>query len=147
MISPVHFDDASGVTLIELLLVVAIIAIVGAMTTPFLSRFVLRSNHNTSIERVISGMRKAQAYAMDGKNGATWGVCRIGNTVRMFSGSCNAPTTAEDYVLPGTVTVSTINSTIFNVRGEPSAALSFTISSSIRTSTISMNIAGGVTVN
>ncbi len=147
MISRVHFDDETGITLIELLLVVAIIAIIGLMTTPFLSRFVLRSNHSTSVEKVVSGIRKAQAYAMDGKNGATWGVCRIGNTVRMYSGNCNAPTTREDYVLPSTVSVSNINATTFNVRGEPSSALSFTISSSIRTTTVSMNIAGGMTVN
>lgn len=56
-----------GLTLIEIIMVIAIIVILGAATTPFLSSFVLRNNTETSQDKVISSIRKAQNYAMNEK--------------------------------------------------------------------------------
>lgn len=138
---------SKGITLIELLLVVAIIALLGATTTPFLSRFVLQTQFDASLDKVVSSIRKAQQYSMSEKISTGWGVCLIGNTVRMFLGSCNSPTIAEDFVIPQTVSIQGLSTTTFNTRGEPSNALSITISTAIDSKTISVNSAGGMTNN
>lgn len=136
-----------GFTLIELLLVIAIVAILGAATTPFLSRFVLQTNFDSSEEKVISTIRKAQEYAMDGKNGETWGVCLSGNSLRLYSGSCANPTISENFTIPTTVNISGFSDTTFNTRGEPSGSLSITVSTSLESSEILLNSAGGLNVN
>ena len=145
-----HFVFAkysAGITLIELLLVIALIALIGAATTPFLSRFVLQTNHDTTIDNLISSIRKAQTYAMDGKNGETWGVCNTSGMIRFYSGSCGSPTYQENFSIPGSISLSGLSDTTFNQRGEPSGTLSISISSDIDNNTVVINSAGGITVN
>ena len=134
-------------TLIEILLVVAIITIIGVSSTPFLSRFVLQTNFDSVVEKLIGSIRKAQEYAMDGKNGVVWGVCKSTNNIRLYSGSCNSPTISENFSIPSTVTVTGLNDANFNLRGEPSSPLSVTINTTIETKTIQLNSTGGLTIN
>lgn len=136
-----------GVTLIELLLVLSIIAVLGTATTPFLSRFVTANNLDTTRDNVIGTIRKAQQYAMDGKNDATWGACVTGTNIRLFQGTCTTPTFSEDFSIPTSVTVSGFAETTFSKRGEPSGAVTITISSATGSHTVSINAAGGITVN
>lgn len=137
-----------GLTLIELLMVIAIFAIIAASSTPFLSNFILRNNYETTVDKVVSTIRKAQQYAMDGKNDVTWGVCLSGNSIRLFSGSCALPTFSEDFDTPSSVTITGLNETTFStLRGEPSSALSITITTDIGTQTVTMNTAGGMEIN
>lgn len=136
-----------GITLIELLLVISIIAVIGLVTTPFLSRFVLQTNFDTTVETLVSSLRKAQGYAMDGKNSVVWGVCKSENKIRLYAGSCVTPTTSENYSIPGSVTVDNLNATAFNLRGEPSGALSILVRTGLESAIIEVNTAGGITVN
>lgn len=137
-----------GITLIELLLVTAIIAIIGASVSPFLSNFILRNNLETTTDKIIGTIRKAQSYAMDGKDDATWGVCLSGGNLRLYSGSCLSPTRSEDFSVPGRVTISGLNDTTFSkLRGEPSNALSITIGTDIDSQTVTVNAVGGMTIN
>lgn len=136
-----------GFTLIELLLVIAIIAIIGASTTPFLSRFVLQTNFDSTTDRFIGAIRKAQGYAMDGKDNQTWGICRSGSNIRTYSGSCNSPVISEDVSIPTSVTISNFSDTTFNTHGEPSNSLSVQISTTIESINIELNSAGGINTN
>ena len=136
-----------GLTLIELLIVIAIIGILGAATTPFLSNFVLRSAFDTTVDRAISSIRKAQNFAMDGRNNETWGVCVTESKIRVYAGSCDSPTISDNFSFPDTVTVSGLNDTTFSsTRGEPSQTLSITISSTLDSATITLNSAGGLEI-
>lgn len=138
----------SGITLIELLIVIGIVAIIGASASPFLSNFILRNNLETTTDKVVGTIRKAQNYAMDGKNNATWGVCLSGSNLRLFSGTCALPTFSEDFEVSGSVTVTGFSETTFGkLRGEPSGTLSITISTGIDSHTVKVNTAGGMTVN
>ena len=137
----------NGFTLIEILLVIAIIAILGASTTPFLSRFVLQTNYDSIVDKVIASVRKTQEYAMDGKNGTVWGICKFSNNIRLYSGSCNSPTMSENFSIPNTVTVTGLNDTTFNIRGEPSTPISVTVNTILETMTVQLNSAGGITIN
>lgn len=137
-----------GVTFVELLLVISIIAIIGAATSPFISRFVLQNNHGNSVERLISTIRKAQNYAMDGKNNEVWGVCLNSGNIRLFSGSCNTPSFSEDFNVPQSVSITGLNETTFSrLRGEPSSVINVTISSTIDSVNIIVNSVGGMEIN
>jgi len=144
-----------GFTLIELLSVIGIIAVVGASASPFISRFILQNNLETTTDKVIGSIRKAQNYAMDGKNNWSWGVCITGSNLRLFGGvsspTCTTNDFTEDFIISGSVSVSGLNETVFSkLRGEPNPSnglSSVSIQTSIGSNTISVNSAGGVDVN
>lgn len=137
-----------GITLLELLIVISIFAILIGAASPFLSRFYLQSNLDTTVDMLVSTVRKAQSYSMDQKNGSSWGVCVNGSNLRLFQGTCNAPTINEDYGIPGNITVSGLPSITFSTgRGEPTATFSATVSSQIGSHTVQVNTAGALTIN
>lgn len=135
----------SGITLIEILLVISIIAILAAASSPFLSSFIMRNNHDVTLNRVLGSLRKAQTYSMTLKNDAVWGVCETSGVLRLYRGSCGSPDYSEDYELPSVVSVTGLNDTTFSFgRGEPSVTSSISISSSLDSDTIVINEAGGI---
>jgi len=139
-----------GVTLIELLVTIAIIGIIGAVASPFVSSFINRINYETTADKVVSVIRKAQGYAMDGKNGAVWGVCLTGSNLRLFSGSCSSPTFSEDFSIQSTTTITGLTTTTFSLRGEPNPSgglTSVTVTSSVGSRTVSVNAGGGISLN
>lgn len=138
----------AGITLIEILLVIAIIAILAAAIAPFLSSFVLRNNHDIARDRLLGSFRKAQSYSMTKKNGAIWGVCLSDSTtIRLYRGSCNSPAYSEDYGFNSNITISGFSNVTFSKhRGEPSASVSTTITSSQSSDTITVNSAGRIAI-
>ena len=138
----------SGITVIEIIMVIAILAIVASTSVPILSNFILRNNLTNVSNQIIGSIRKAQDYAMNGRDGAVWGVCQSGNSIRLFSGSCASPSYFEDYTISSSIIVSGLSETTFSpLRGEPSSALSVTITTGIGSSSVIMNIAGGMDIN
>jgi len=138
-----------GVTLIELLLSIAIIGIIGAVASPFVSSFIVRVQYNTTVDKTLSVIQKAQGYAMDGKGTGVWGVCTTGSVLRLFSGTCLLPVFAEDFTIPSIVSVAGLSETTFSLRGEPVplAGLSaITISARTNQTTIRVNAGGGIQV-
>lgn len=145
-----RFIRKNGFSLIELILVVAIISIIAASTAPFISRFLTENNLEVATDKVISTVRKSQAYAMANKDNQTWGFCMRGNSIRLYSGSCTTPTHNEDFALTR-VTVNGLTDVNFTgtagARGEPSNSVVITISNDAGVRTVSMNAAGGITIN
>lgn len=133
-----------GLTLIEVLLVVALFAIIAASSTPFYSRFVVQNQLSSASTRIISSLRKAQQYAIDGRGDAVWGVCLDAGVVRMYSGSCASPTTSDDFELPSVVDVTGLSDVFFSQRGEPNSPTTITISTPIGTEEITINQAGKI---
>lgn len=137
----------SGFTLVELILVVAIIAIVAASGAPFLARFMVVNNLENAVDRTVGSLRKAQAYAMDNKNDAVWGVCVNSGRIRLFRGTCTTPTHSEDFNLEGVSISGFTEVTFTNERGEPSSAVTITLTNQLGTRTITMNSTGGMNIN
>ena len=137
-----------GFGFIEMILVVAVIISLGVLVIPFAGTFVLTNNFEMTANEVVGKIRKAQSYALDGKDGQTWGVCLSGRTLRLFSGSCTTPVFSETSTVPDNVSVAGLTETTFSkFRGEPSAPLSVTIQTTQSSKTISVNRAGGIEVN
>lgn len=134
-----------GFTLIELLLVVSITTIVAAASTPFLSRFILVNSLNTTQKTLSSMIKKSQAYAMQGKDNQTWGVCFDNQILTLFSGSCNSPSYSENFAVPSSITLTGLNTITFNTKGEPDQEVSITIQSAIQSQTFDVNSLGAIT--
>ena len=142
--------NKNGITLIELLIVIAILGILSVSATPLVGKFILRNEYQVTTDKVISIIRKAQGYAMDNKNDSVWGVCTTGNTIRLFRGTCGAPVFSEDFVIPTTITISGLTTTTFNLRGEPNPSNglgSVIVSTNIGSMSATVNSSGGLMIN
>lgn len=137
-----------GLTLIELLLMIALLAVIAGVTTPILGRTLLSFQVQSSEDRVLGALYKAQVYSMHHRLGAQWGVCVSGGNLRLFAGSCASPTYAENWPVPSGVTISGLSSVTYGIyRGEPSSTPTISIVSDLGTRQISINRIGGLDVN
>lgn len=144
-LSPSRSSKNTGITLIELLLVVALIAILGTMTAPFAGQLYQRVNLETATSNVLVALHKAQANSLEGKANGAWGICQNAGKIRVYLGTCVSPTQKEDFDIPNTVIVAGLNDTSFSrMRGEPSGTLSITVSNLAGSNTLTANIAGGI---
>ena len=76
-----------GFTLIELLLVISIVLIIGTFSVVFFSRFLTQNAVANSQDQLITELRKAQIYAMMGKQNGNWGVRFGSNKITLFQGN------------------------------------------------------------
>jgi type II secretory pathway pseudopilin PulG len=136
-----------GLTLIELILVVALIILIAALSAPFATGTLSRTGNRSYSDSVISTLRKAQMYSMQKKGGSIWGICLTETAIRVYRGSCNTPIQKEDTTISSAGTITGLLDTTFSaVRGEPSNTLSITVSSQNETTNIILNQAGGITI-
>lgn len=138
-----------GFTFIELIIVIAVILILGIGATPTFINLLAKNNLNTVTNGFKSSLRKAQSYAISGKdNNAVWGVCIFGQNIRLFSGSCSSPARKEEISITNGVNISGFSTVTFeDLRGEPSSAFTFTLSNQAGTKNIIINSAGNVNSN
>lgn len=143
-----YSNKKTGFTLIELILVIALMLTVGTMVAPFAGGFLIRVYHETTVNSLVSALHRAQSLSLDGKSNTTWGICQTGNLIRVYTGSCASPTIKEDTSVPSTVTISGLSDITFaRTTGEPSGTLSISVSSDAGTKTITLNAIGVVDVN
>lgn len=90
-----------GFTLIELILVIAIVLTIGILSNVFYGQFLLRNAVSDTTDRVVGALRQAQWYSVTGKNGGRWGVKVSDDSVTVFQGnSYGSRDTSLDRVLP-----------------------------------------------
>ncbi len=112
----------NGFSLLELILVVAILAIVGGISGISATGLLARNSLGNNTARMKDNFRKAQAYSMQGKDGEVWGVCKLNNKIRIFSGSCAGATKYEESAIVGATEISEFGDIVFEkVSGETSA--------------------------
>lgn len=147
---PVRLGGVSmqkGLTVIEILIVIAIVAIIGASVAPFLSRFILANSLETTKNELVGTLRKAQENSLNEKAGSVWGVCFVSNNIRLYSGTCAVPSYSEDFTKPSVISLSGLQDTTFsNLTGEPSNQLSISLSTQIDSTLIEMNEIGGLDI-
>lgn len=138
----------AGFTLIELILVVTLILIIATISTFYNSQWYFQNSLDSTKNMLISSIRKAQSYSIVKKNGVTWGVCLIGQTIRMFGGSCDSPLIKDDYNMPTNINIDGLDTITFSqFRGEPNSFQNISLSSNNKTYNLIINSAGGISVN
>lgn len=137
-----------GFTLIELLLTIAIVLILGGMTSPFLARFLTQNNVANVSDQLTGQMRKAQIYAMMGKKNGAWGVTVDNGAIVLFQGNSFASRNSaldERFNLNTVITISGLTEVVFSkITGLPSVTPTIAISGNNTTKTLVVNSQGVV---
>lgn len=141
-----------GFTLIEVILVVAIILIIGTMSSAFYARFILQNGAINTQDQLVQSLRKAQLYAMLSRKSNTsgWGVSYGSNTITVYQGpNYTGRTTSldETFSVNPSVTVSGLTDINFaRISGTPTpSTLTITITNNNTNRTITVNQMGMVT--
>lgn len=130
-----------GFTFIELILVLAITAILIAASAPFYSRFIMQNSVSNAKDRFVAAIHKAQSYSMAGKDDSTWSVSFAGNEVRMTRVSDN--TVFDSFNLDQNTQIANFSSVTFSkLLGQPDQTFSMTITDRGQVRNISMNSQG-----
>lgn len=136
-------------TLIELLLVVALMFILASSSTAFYSRFLIQNSVIAIQDQVIGNLRKAQTNAMAGKQNSNWGVYVASGAIILFSGdSYAARNTALDErsAYANSVAVSGPTEIVFSkVSGIPNTSGTISISGQGTSKSVIINSQGMVT--
>ncbi|MEK7067868.1 MAG: prepilin-type N-terminal cleavage/methylation domain-containing protein [Patescibacteria group bacterium] len=138
-----------GFTLIELILVVALISIITAMSAVFYSRFLTQNAVLNTVDQLAGQLHKAQIYAMAGKQNSNWGVNYGSQIITLYSGNSYDTRTAafdEKFTVNSNISVSGLTDLNYaRVTGLPiPTETTMTISGNNNTKTITVNSYGVV---
>lgn len=137
-----------GFTFIELILVVALISIVTAMSAVFYTRFLTQNAVLNTVDQLVGQMHKAQIYAMSGRQGSNWGVNYSSSVITLYSGnSYLARNNAfdEKFSVNSNITVSGFSDINFNrLTGVPNVTPTIIITGNNNTKSIIINSQGGI---
>jgi type II secretory pathway pseudopilin PulG len=75
-----------GFTVIEMLLVVAFIAMLAGISAPIYMSFQNRNELNVATTVLVQSLRRAQTLSRSMENDLSWGVYLEGNTLTIFNG-------------------------------------------------------------
>ena len=142
-----------GVSIVELILVIAIVVILSAIAYPFGVSFLARNHLKNKTNEIVSSLRIAQINSISGKEDSQWGIYIDSDNIIMYMGSSYVPPgTDQDqsYEIPGAISISP-NPTelVFDkLNGDPSSTATITVTNSLGNSnTITVNEVGIVDVN
>lgn len=147
-----------GFTLIELVLVIAIIGAVTAVTVPLYNDYQIRSDLNLATTQSTQGLARAKILAQSGKDGSAWGFYIPSGT--LYKGENYAtrdPQYDEVYPMPSTIVINGLTEVSYSKgEGKPSntgestlTAISgdtTTVEISVQTSGVAMNQTDKITI-
>jgi Tfp pilus assembly protein FimT len=137
--------SVTGVTLLELLLVIAVILIIGTLSAPFYSRFIVQNSVTDTSDKLVGSLRKAQTYSMTGKRNGSWGVRFTSSPRQVVLFLQGSSSFNEVYPIPASVSVSGLTQDItFTKAGVPSSGATITISGGNTQETVTLNSEGMV---
>lgn len=113
-----------GLTLIELLLTLAAITLLSALSIPFFMTFQVSSQSDTAGQEIIQSLRRAKIKAIAAENDDNWGLAVKDQKITIFKGSdlnSRDPSFDETFDLPSTITSSGLTEIyFFKLSGIPS---------------------------
>ncbi len=135
-----------GFTILEIVIVVAMFAIIAIITMPVILSYFNVQNVDDAAATMIVTLRQARTQAMYQKNDSAFGVKFTTSSYTLFQGSSyESRTLSEDLTttLPVSITVSGLSDVVFTKRtGIPSTTGTITIQSGDSTRSIQINSQG-----
>ncbi len=142
----INLKNERGFTMIEILLVMAIIAIVTTFSAVFYSRFLTQNAVANAADQVAGQIQKARIYAMSGKQNSNWGVSFTSPILTLYSGASYAarnPSLDEKFRINSNVSVTgLLDLNIARATGVPGAVTTVTISAGNNIKTVTINSQG-----
>jgi prepilin-type N-terminal cleavage/methylation domain-containing protein len=148
-----------GITLIEILLVLAIVAILIAVTLPQFSKMREQQNLKNAVADVVSVLNRARSQTLASVDSSEYGVHFESGHAIIFKGTVYSAGSADnettDILSPVSISNVTLNGTsgstgelyFSRLYGEPSKSGTITISSSSFSKTVTISATGGVSFN
>jgi type II secretory pathway pseudopilin PulG len=141
------YKKLPGYTIVEILLTVALIALIAGFSVPLFQSFLFRNQVETATALVTRAIRSAQANSQGVRGDSSWGVAFISNSVILFKGNSYATRDQNEdlnYSLQG-ATVSGGGELIFSkLYGFLSSPVTLNISSTSGNNTITVNEKGTI---
>lgn len=142
-------NTKNGFTLIEMLLVVALIVAIGTISAPVYQLLQVKNNLTVATYTIAQTLRRAQILSQSGMGDTTWGVHIVSGSVTLFKGASYAgrdTTTDEIFDVPTNITLGGISDIIFSkLSGEPQSYGDITLTSlNNDTKTITINAKGAL---
>lgn len=138
--------SSRGFSLVEMLLSVAIIAIIAGLSAPFYFSYLTGNDFGLAVETGVRSLRRAQFLAQNQERDSNWGTYFSTSSITIYSGASYSGRVSgydERYDFPNTVTstVADINFTKFT--GETAITTAINIRSNAgQSSTITVNAKG-----
>jgi prepilin-type N-terminal cleavage/methylation domain-containing protein len=124
-----------GFSLIEVLLVLALVGVVAGLSVPVYQSFQVRDDLDIAANTTVQTLRRAQTLSQAISQDATWGVSVQSGSIVLFQGA-NFATRDTDhdevFFVPTTITIAPASTTEFvfdKFTGEPQATGSLTLES------------------
>lgn len=139
-------------TLIEMLLSMAVIAILAAIMTPVFLSFQTRNDVDIAAMSLVRSIRRAEQLSRNGEGDSAWGVNLSSGAVTVFKGSTYASRDAgfdEIFSIPNNITFTGTSSIVFSkLYGLPAASSTIVLTSVNNESrTITINARGAVSMS
>jgi len=137
-----------GLTLLEILLVVGIVAILVSLTLPLGLDFYRSQQLETQCQGVIQALRRAQLKAISVESDSSFGVYLTDDNYTLFKGSSYLTRDAdfdEVFDLPMIITVSGLQEIVFSkLEGKPNITGNIILSGDSDSRTININEMGRI---
>lgn len=138
-----------GFTLSEMLLSVALLAIIGGMSVPMYRVFMVRDELDVAVTTVVQNLRRAQSMSRSSSGDMTWGVHVGVGSILVYKGASYVLRDSsfdENTSIPTTIVPTGMNEVTFSKSsGVPSATGTFILTSQANeTRTITINEKGTV---
>ncbi len=123
-----------GFTLLEILLSVALIALLSGLSVPVYQSFQVKNDLDIASNTIAQSARRAQVLAQAVDGDTTWGVHIQSGSITIFKGGSYAGRDTnydEDFEMPTSITPSGLQEVIFSkLYGEPQATGTVTLTTS-----------------
>ncbi len=140
--------SASGFTIIEMLLVVAIMSVLTAVSAPLYLNLSNSNQLDAATNLIVQDLYQAQTHSRNQSQDSGWGVAVNGQVITLFSGTSYASrNVANDvnYTVPTAITLSGSSQVVYSkLYGLPTTNGSFSLVGGGKASTVTVNSKGTV---
>lgn len=136
-----------GVSLVETILVVALIALLSGLSAFFYAKFLTQNTVVNNADQIVGLIRKAQAYSMAGKQGGAWGVKSSASPKRVVLYLQNNTSFDEYFSINQNISITAFDILFGHFSGLPNTQPVITVQSDNNVETITINSQGVVDRN
>lgn len=138
-------NNNNGFSLIEMLLSLAIIAIIAGLSAPVYFSYVAGNEFGLAIDTGVRSLRRAQFLAQNSDRDSNWGTYFATSSITIYAGASYAGRDSnydERYDFPTTVTSTVVDINFNKLTGETASA-----STTLRSDVVADNSGDGVTIS